>query len=471
MEFANDISLPSEQLNMACRTAAPFFATPIAESLRNPKCPGLLVVSRIIREAVLYEISTDKFTLFTRHPASISDFVAMTESIFSKRLLHHIQSQATYFDAVSGISRMSDCFICSRPIIDAVEDVIWGIIIYSSTKAGETLPQSTFSTTKSYQGRQPPPQNTQSSQPSSSRQTVAGPSTDVRSPSGSGAVHSPCRIQQINLEGATIAEAWCANATTNGLEGAAIAAVGPNEDPSTMRFRPLAVYHGTDPAIIGSLETVEGPPHVRLNSSVNDNQVAPTAWNVLPVVWTGFSPLRCFLWAAFKAEVLQNIPTGTYKGRLEQSWNCNSDSDPIHRHEGVTLLKFRPPLPSAPGQTHFVMPKGREAEWERIAKNYPGHGFGEHAMITARVKYLWDQFASIHGGALDTWPETIHCCEFGQRASMLRSFTKQLWRTVWFDAGVEALNNSHEVTFAISFKQTISDPPHVSQNKEKSRTG
>ncbi|KAH8912736.1 hypothetical protein BR93DRAFT_922703 [Coniochaeta sp. PMI_546] len=471
MEFANGLSLPSEQLNMACRTAAPFFATPIAESLRNPKCPGVMALSCIIREAALAEIWRDKSTLFARHPASISDFVAMTESIFSEHLLHHLQSQATYFDAVSGISCISACFICSRPIINAVEDVIWGIIIYSSTKAGETLPQSTFSTTESYQGRQPPPQNTQSSQPSSSRQTVAGPSTDVRSPSGSGAVHSPCRIQQINLEGATIAEAWCANATTNGLEGAAIAAVGPDEDPSTMRFRPLAVYHGTDVDIGDRERTVADPRHDRLNSSVKSNQVAPTAWGVLPVVWTGFSPLRCFLWAAFKGEVLQNIPIGTPKGRLEQSWNCNSDSDTIHRHEGVTLLQFRPPLPSAPGQTHYVMPKGREAEWHRIALNYGGEGFGEHALAASRVKYLWDQFANIHGGALDTWPETLHCREFGSQVAMVRSFTKQLWRTVWFDAGVNALNNSHEVTYAISFKLTIPAPPHVSQNKETSRTG
>jgi hypothetical protein len=36
----------------------------------------------------------------------------------------------------------------------------------------------------------------------------------------------------------------------------------------------------------------------------------------LRVVWTGFSPLRCFLWAAFKAEVLHQIPTGTtYRGQ------------------------------------------------------------------------------------------------------------------------------------------------------------
>jgi len=37
----------------------------------------------------------------------------------------------------------------------------------------------------------------------------------------------------------------------------------------------------------------------------------------LRVVWTGFSPLRCFLWAAFKAEFLHQIPTGTVEAKLQ----------------------------------------------------------------------------------------------------------------------------------------------------------
>ncbi|KAK1752953.1 hypothetical protein QBC47DRAFT_404315 [Echria macrotheca] len=86
---------------------------------------------------------------------------------------------------------------------------------------------------------------------------------------------------------------------------------------------------------------------------------------------------------------------------------------------------------------------------------------------TALVKYLWDQFSTIHGGTLDTWPNVLHCQEFVPQLNMLRSYTRQLWRTVWFGAGVNALNNSHEVTYAISFKFTAPVPPKVSSGKEE----
>jgi hypothetical protein len=68
------------------------------------------------------------------------------------------------------------------------------------------------------------------------------------------------------------------------------------------------------------------------------------------------------------------------------------------------LFKFRPSLPSAFDQTHYVMPKGREAEWERICNNHIGQGFTPRAEMDSYTKHLWEQFSTIHGGAVDTWP-------------------------------------------------------------------
>lgn len=42
MNIAHDLQLSDEQLNMATAIAAPFFAGPIADSLRSPKAPGVM---------------------------------------------------------------------------------------------------------------------------------------------------------------------------------------------------------------------------------------------------------------------------------------------------------------------------------------------------------------------------------------------------------------------------------------------
>lgn len=469
MDFAHDLRLSDEQLNMATAIAAPFFADPIADSLRNPKVPGVMDFCRIVRETALSSLWND-MRKFKQYPASMPEFLSLANSIFSEQHLENLASKANHFDAISGFSAASDCFISSRPAIDAIKDVIWGIVSHSATELQEAIPNpSTTSVAEATQGQQPPPETTQPHQQSSSGQLVLGPSRNLRLPIGPGAVDIPCRIQQISLEGPTIAEAWRANATTNAMENLALS-VDPDADPSSMAFRALPVYHGTDWAIEDNEDTIDDPRRGRLERFVSRNQVAPTSGRVLPVVWTGFSPLRCFLWAAFKAEVLHQVPTGAVKDRLERSWNCAppmSGSSSLHIHSGVTLFKFRPSLPSAFDQTHYVMPKGREAEWERICRNHDVWDWTPLAGVASHVKHLWDQFSTIHGGALDTWPNTLHCHEFGPQLNMLRSYTRQLWRTVWFDAGVEALNNSHEVTYAISFKLAAPVLPKISSGKEE----
>ncbi|KAK3364288.1 hypothetical protein B0T25DRAFT_529720 [Lasiosphaeria hispida] len=468
MDFAHDLGLSDEQLNMATAIAAPFFADPIADSLRNPKVPGMMEFCRIVRETALSKLWND-MRKFKQHPASMPDFLSLANSIFSKQHLENLASQANHFDVISGFSAVSDCFISSRPAIDAIKDIIWGIVSHSATESQEAIlnPPPT-SATEVTQGQHPPPETTQPHQQSSSGQSVLGPSRNLL-PIGPGAVDTPCRIQQISLEGPTIAEAWLANATTNAMENLALS-VGPDADPSSMAFRALPVYHGTDWEIEDNEDTIDDPQRGRLARFVSRNQVAPNRGGVLSVVWTGFSPLRCFLWAAFKAEVLHQVPTETVKDKLECSWNCApsmSGSSSPHTHSGVTLFKFRPSLPSAFDQTHYVMPKGREAEWERICSNHSVRIWTPSAEVASHVTHLWDQFSTIHGGALDTWPNTLHCHEYGPQLNMLRCYTRQLWRTVWFGAGVEALNNSHEVTYAISFKLAAPVPPEISSGKEE----
>jgi len=467
MDIAHDLQLSDEQLNMATAIAAPFFADPIADSLRSPKASGVMDFCRIVRETALSGLWSDGRKL-KQHPTSMPEFLSIASSIFSEQLLENLASRANHFDAVSGFSAVSDCFISSRPAVNAIKDVIWAIVEYSAAESSREaiIPNlsTTTSGTKVTQGQQQPPPLPETTQPG--QQSSSG-----RLPIGSGEVDIPCRIQQVDLEGPTIAEAWRANATTNAMENLALS-VGSDADPSSMAFRALPVYHGTDWMVEENESARPDPRRGRLRPSAGRNQVAPNQ-GALGVIWTGFSPLRCFLWAAFKAEVLHQIPTGTVKAKLERSWNClpstsNSGSSSSHTHSGVTLFKFRPSLPSAFDQTHYVMPKGREAEWERICRMYDvGGRTPPDWETTALVKYLWDQFSTVHGGVLDTWPNVLHCHEFGPQLNMLQSYTRQLWRTVWFGAGANALNNSHEVTYAISFKLAAPVPPKVSSGKEE----
>ncbi|KAK3339624.1 hypothetical protein B0T25DRAFT_360914 [Lasiosphaeria hispida] len=193
-----------------------------------------------------------------------------------------------------------------------------------------------------------------------------------------------------------------------------------------------------------------GPTHCRypgiaqeirrglLHGSVTSNQVAPPH-PCLPILWTGFSPLRCFLWAALRGEVLQPVPCATVGTKLGMPWRCED-----HEHVGILLFKFRPSLPSAPGQASYVIPPGREQEWASLTQGVPEEG-------TVGVGAQWRLFSRTHGNAHSTWPEATHCREFGQQLTMLSAYVKQFWRTAWFGDRITALQESHEVTYSISF--------------------
>ncbi|KAK3402854.1 hypothetical protein B0T20DRAFT_399349 [Sordaria brevicollis] len=281
------------------------------------------------------------------------------------------------------------------------------------------------------------------------------------------AATNSCPIQQIELEGATILDAWFANEQTKEMELRATN-VPPDADPSTMPYKALPVYHGTDWVADNyvPVHSNANPFDYNLKATLRrGNQAAPTHSNLLSVIWTEFSPLRCFLWATFKAEVLQNIPTGTYRTKLEKTWTCRSSMTggvgTSHTHSGLTLYEFRPTLPSAHNQTHYIMPKGKEAEWDRICKDIDSLRVPLPLDLrnAEGAKILWDQFSAIHHGVLPTWPTAIHCREFGQQEHILQSFTTQQWRTVWFECE-STLKERREAIYAISFKLVA--PPKAS---------
>jgi hypothetical protein len=119
----------------------------------------------------------------------------------------------------------------------------------------------------------------------------------------------------------------------------------------------------------------------------------------MPVVWTAFSPLRAFLWAVFRGEVVSNIPGPTTQSKSNQPWHYGNKT-----YEGVLVLQFSPSQPSPPGCSSYTIPIGKEEQWTNIA------AASNNVVSTAEsTKNLWQRFATIHRqGKESEWPDLVH---------------------------------------------------------------
>lgn len=127
-----------------------------------------------------------------------------------------------------------------------------------------------------------------------------------------------CPIIQVTLEGNDAFTAWASNPTLQAMETESWPRLlgGATWDPPSRRRLP--VFHGTQhyyyethgsEVFMRHARYVlqrDGPRFQGLEGRVNVNPIAP-AGQALPVVWTGFSPLCCFLWAVFRADVIGNV--------------------------------------------------------------------------------------------------------------------------------------------------------------------
>ncbi|EPE02935.1 hypothetical protein F503_08812 [Ophiostoma piceae UAMH 11346] len=72
---------------------------------------------------------------------------------------------------------------------------------------------------------------------------------------------------------------------------------------------------------------------------------------------------------------------------------------------------------------------------------------------------IWGIVSRLHGDTSGaSWPEVLHCYEATHQSAMLRRFTKQHWRTVWYEAGVAELNCGCQKVASISL--SIETPPN-----------
>ena len=322
------------------------------------------------------------------------------------------------------------------------------------------------------------------------------PHTPLSSPSPS----PTCPIIDIHISGPDLKSAWSANPLLRQLEETAVASssLGSNLPPchsgtppsphnhdikpTSAALRP--VYHATPRALLHLAPPVAEFQNELLlaacqsfkdelvlrGSVVRNNQVAP-AVSEFPVAWTAFSPLRSFLWAAFVNEVLLDVPTTTtttspstkngQETRLSRGWDCRWSSricehgqrhqPDRHQHRGVTLLQFRP-FPPPNHISSYVLPVGKEQEWTAIRDSFGTDSGRRGFRLFMAPQTVWTSFSAVHQDALSSWPEALHCREFGPQADMLESsFTPQLWKTAWFGEGIKALNRSPTTVYSISF--------------------
>ncbi|KAN0087216.1 hypothetical protein V8E54_000904 [Elaphomyces granulatus] len=261
-------------------------------------------------------------------------------------------------------------------------------------------------------------------------------------------------FRQVTLVGPDLPTAWNRLPFTRNLE---------QECPQTRSWTPsdhggLYVYHGTlehlnQPGfsvhLTGlrlwnrtydfrgpekSTQGAEGGPNYR-ETSLGD------------LAGSGGAP---FLWAAFGEEVIRPIPQPQTRQMYTKAGLPQMYTKPWQagdrEYYGVVVLQFSSVQPSPPECTSFTIPRGREDQWERIAKIT--------ASIAAPPTALWEQFATIHG-------QLVHGLELSLARQHLAGFIKQFWRTVWFDNGIAALNSRHRQSLAIRYvlRPDASAPP------------
>ena len=123
------------------------------------------------------------------------------------------------------------------------------------------------------------------------------------------------------------------------------ARVGHNWTPETAGG--LWVYHATAKHLINSKDVpinigndlVYAAPFADTFSRSPFSVLQPFArghpFSRYPCTFTGFSPIRCFLWAAFGAEVVQNVPHGRSQDNLRRPWTSGGN-----QYQGVVLFQF-----------------------------------------------------------------------------------------------------------------------------------
>ena len=206
------------------------------------------------------------------------------------------------------------------------------------------------------------------------------------------------------------------------------------------------MYHGTDAQYHEELEFNEllsQRPFATLDRMCAQNQMCPRR---LGVVYTAFSPLRCYVWALFKAEIIQSIPAQSRLEYANQRWSSNGVE-----YRGLVLLQFTSAQPQPASLTSYVIPPGRESAWFELTKELDRRG----------VSSDFTSYSSFTNDTAQTMiPDMIHGLEILGARQQLSAYTKNHWRTVWTsDRARDILNANNLEVFAIAINVLNTEEP------------
>ncbi|KAL2761131.1 hypothetical protein ACRALDRAFT_1066500 [Sodiomyces alcalophilus JCM 7366] len=340
-------------------------------------------------------------------PISVDDFIANMQGLFNDQFLQNFKEKCEAFDNLCG-SPVSDAFIGHYSYLQ------WATII------GDGCFDACFDGT--------------SDEPD-----------------------EPLPVTQIHLRGKTLKQAWQTNPDAP--------FISTFERLRLVGWTPSAtngaeVFHGTTPTT-AVMESLASTP-TRLSRFTSRSQIFPPGET--QAIFTSFSVMRAFLWAVFKASVIEDPPGPTESNALRNTFEFRGQT-----YQGVVVIKFWSSQPAPNGLTHYQIPVGQETEWSSLAMQESSGKAGDFWRNVVR---------SIHGQSTDDFPDLVHGKDLPYIQSALGQFPcnkNLLWQTAWISAeAAQALNARAAHIYMISFEReetTQSATESEPQSGKRERVG
>jgi hypothetical protein len=406
------------EFEAACQSAQVYFKPCIYNSFKNVvPVSGHLKISTF--EEVLHTLP------YTEAPESIKDFLSKFSATFSDFYIRSLEQTCDAFDTLVG-AKVCDAFIQSQTY-EAWTDVLLDAIFERSYERMPTTVNLPNKPLKLHKILTIPQQYDGSAKDDAQTEQEITASTKKQD------------LHQIKLKGRTIIEAW------QNSEDVAKFQLSQSFPPGWTPQTPGAfdVFHGTSAHLESEVykDEISDSPFYALKRRANPNQMTP---DTVPCIYTAFSALRCFLWAAFLAEVIQDPPppgpARTPFLKLQKDWTTGGK---VYR--GVVLFHFGSSQSNAGNLSYYIIPAGLENKWFRHVNSYRGS--------SRSPGNLWREFRAIHQEDTAMWPDIIYGQEIASSQNQLKPFIKNFWRTVWCsEIANSELNKRHIRTYSISFE-------------------
>ncbi|KAK2000548.1 hypothetical protein LX36DRAFT_709248 [Colletotrichum falcatum] len=391
----------------------------------------------------------------------IDHFISSIIPIFHPTVLIQIRSNLASFDAIAGVE-CTDAFLGQRAICDWIKHIATEFLKLLQALHPYEIALASRETSSSSASAETPEKGSSSfatttATPEKHHSTVA----QLDGTSDMFDVPTDRTVQQVILRGRTVLEGWTANETTRQLSMMKKGQERLRHDPENLDSTWTPRQAGANPVYHGStIIDKEWPQYFNaatfeaLEPRTNSNQMVNDAF---AVIYTAFSPLRAFLWAAFQGKFPCMSHSAQDVLRTHETWVSGGRT-----YHGVVLFKFNAKKPAPAGLTHYVIPEGEEGKWGLRSLR------GNNKNINK--KRVWNYYRDIHGQSGDVFPDVVHGLEYDQQLNALRPFHTNMWRTIWrADAASDYLNTQHAATYAISFEfdSPVEAPSGATKTMEK----